>query len=68
VYWRISEVLILESTSVKSMPEGMATFVPGVRMVSTDEARDFMIEEDSPAETWNIRARTAIWVGSARGC
>jgi hypothetical protein len=44
----------------------MAVLVPGVLMADMLDDKDFIIDEDSPAETWNIRATTAIWVGSAR--
>jgi hypothetical protein len=65
LYWRMSDEEILASTSVKSMPPGIAVFVPGVLMAEMLEESDLMIEEDSPVETWNMRATTASLVGSA---
>lgn len=65
VYWRMSDDSILASTSLKSMPPAIAVLVPGVAILDTEEERDRIIELDSPAETWNISATTASWVGSA---
>jgi hypothetical protein len=65
-YWSTSEDATLARTSVKSIPAGMAVLVPGVLMADMLDDKDFIMDEDSPAETWNIRATTAIWVGSAR--
>lgn len=66
VYWRMSDDSILASTSLKSMPPAIAVFVPGVAILDTEEERERIMELDSPAETWNISATTASWVGSAR--
>lgn len=49
----------MDRTSAKSMPAGMAVLVPGVEMAEMEDDRDLMMDEDSPAETWNMSATTA---------
>jgi hypothetical protein len=65
LYCRMSEEAILAVTSEKSIPAGIATFVPGDRMAEKEDERDFIIDEDELLETWNRRDMTASWVASA---
>lgn len=65
LYCRMGEEETAASTSVKSMPPAIEVLVPGVEMEGREEERERISELDSPAETWNIRDKTASWVSSA---
>lgn len=65
VYCSTSEEAICDSTSLKSMPPGMAILVPGVLMAEMEDESDEMMELEAPALTWNMSATTASWVESA---